>query len=154
MFTDNAIPRPDDNRVATGIRFLLVVKIIKFALPLAAVICFSAAAPVAVAADSTSKKKSSSSASAKKKSSNSKKSSKSGKSSQARKGKSKSSTAKKKGKTERRTTTVKTETSSSWVDELPEVELPTMSGPAEEELLEPVETIETESDEVESDPEP
>lgn len=49
----------------------------------------------------------------------------------------------------------KIETSSAWIDDLPEVELPTTSGPAEEELLEPVDTVdaETESD-VEPEPEP
>lgn len=119
-------------------------------------ICFSAVAPLAVAADSTGKKRSSS-ASARKKSATSKKSSKSGKSSQSRKGKGKSSTAKKKGKSERRTT-VKAETSQTWIDELPEVELPTVSGPAEEELLEAVDTVDavevdTEAD-GEADPEP
>ncbi len=129
------------------------MKIIKFALPLAAVICFSAVAPLAGAADSTSKKKSSSSASAKKKSSTSKKSSKSSKSAQTRKGKSKSSTAKKKQKSERRT--VKSEATQSWIDDLPEVDLPTVSGPAEGELLEPVETVEVETEpEGDVDPEP
>ena len=116
-------------------------------------ICFSAIAPLGVAADSSAKKRSS--ASAKKKGSSSKKSSKSSsKSAQSRKGKGKSSTAKKKQqKSERRT--VKVETSPSWIDELPEVELPTVSGPAEEELLEHVDTVEAESeDDVEPDPEP
>ena len=115
-------------------------------------ICFSAVAPLAVAADSSGKKRSSSSASARKKSSTAKKSSKSSKS-QSRKSKSKGSTAKKKGKSERRT--VKTETSQSWIDELPEVELPTVSGPPEEELLEPVDIVEVETEpEGDSEPEP
>ena len=113
-------------------------------------ICFSAVAPLAVAADSTSKKRSSS-ASARKKSSTAKKSSKSGKSAQSRKARSKSSTAKKKQKSERRT--AKSDASHSWIDELPQVELPTVSGPAEEELLEPVETVEVQT-EHEGDPEP
>ena len=129
------------------------MKIIKFALPLAAAICFSTAAPLAVAAESSSKKKSSS-ASAKKKSSSSKKSTKS-KSSQSRKGKSKSSSAKKKGKSERRTAAKADTSSHNWIDELPEVELPTVSGPPEEELLEPVDTVEGETEaDVEADPEP
>ncbi len=116
-------------------------------------ICFTAVAPLAVAADSTAKKRSSSSATARKKSSTSKKSSKSSKSAQSRKSKSKSSTAKKKSKSERRT--VKTEASNSWIDDLPEVELPTVSGPAEGELLEPVDIVEVETDgDVEADPEP
>ena len=128
------------------------MNIFKFAIPLAAVICFSAVAPLAVAADSSAKKRSSS-ASARKKSSSSKKSAKSSKSAQTRKGKSKSSTAKKKAKSERRV--VKSDTSPSWIDELPEVELPTTSGPAEEELLEPVDTVEAETEaDVELEPEP
>ena len=135
------------------IRLLLVVNIFKIAIPLAAVICFSAVAPLAVAADSSAKKRSSTSA--KKKSSSSKKSSKtSSKSAQSRKGKSKGSTAKKKQqKSERRV--AKAETSHEWIDELPEVELPTTSGPAEEELLEPVDTVDAETeDDLEADPEP
>ena len=136
------------------IRFLLVVNIFKIAIPLAAMICFSAVAPLTVAADSSAKKRSSSS-SAKKKSSSSKKSSKSSsKSAQSRKSKSKSSTAKKKQqKSERRV--AKVETSNEWIDELPEVELPTTSGPAEEDLLEPVDTVEAETEpDVEPEPEP
>lgn len=134
------------------IRFLLVVNIFKIAIPLAAMICFSAVAPLAVAADSSGKKRSSST-SARKKSASSKKSAKSSKSAQSKKRK--SSTAKKKQKSERRV--AKIETSSAWIDDLPEVELPTTSGPAEEELLERVDIVEVETEvdaDVEPEPEP
>ena len=134
------------------------VKIIKFALPLAALICFSAAAPLAVGADSDKKRRTS--ATAKKKSSGSKAKSKSSKSAQAKKGKSKSSTRTAKKKTERRV--AKTDTASqSWIDDLPEVELPTVDGPAEDELLEPVADTAIDADadgdtdvEADADPEP
>ena len=130
------------------------MNIFKIAIPLAAAICFAAVAPLAVSADSKTKR-SSSSSSAKKKSSSSKKSAKSSKSSRKTKSKSKSSsrTAKKKQKSDRRTASA--DTSHSWIDDLPPVELPTMSGPAEEELLEPVAETELESDEGdEADAEP
>jgi hypothetical protein len=125
---------------------------LKFAIPLAAIFCFGALAPLAPAADSGSKKRSSSSA--KKKNSTSKKSSKSAKSSkssQSRKSKS-DRTSKKKNKTER--SVAKSETSNSWIDELPEVALPELSGPPEDELLEPVGDAEAESDDSDSDPQP
>ncbi len=139
----------DSQRVAE-IRFLLVVNIFKIAIPLAAMICFSAVAPLTVAADSSAKKRSSSTSSKKK---SSKKSAKSSKSAQSRKGKTKSTTAKKKGKSERRT--AKSEASATWIDELPEVELPTISGPAEEELLETVDMVEVETEsDADADPEP
>lgn len=114
------------------------MKIIKFAFPLAALFCFTAVAPLAVAADSSTKKRTSS-----KKSATTKKSSKSGKSAQSRKSKGKSSTAKKKAKSDTRTAKAE---SQSWIDELPEVELPTISGPAEEELLETVDIVEVETE--------
>ena len=105
-------------------------------------ICLGALAPFAESAtpkrsSSSSKAKSSSSS---KKSSTSKKSSKSSKSAKSSKSKSsKSSSAKSKAKakTENRQAKVADE-SPSWIDELPEVELPEASGPPEEELLEPV----------------
>lgn len=106
-------------------------------------ICFGAIAPLALAADSSSKKKSSSSSARKK--SSSKKSTKKSEFSQARQNKSKSA-SRKKGKTERRV--AKAETSNAWIDDLPEVELPTLAGPTEEESIEPVAA---EEDDVELD---
>ena len=115
------------------------MNIFKFAVPLAAMICFGAFAPFVHAAPkkgASSSAKSSSSSSKKK--STKKSSSKSGKSAKSSKSKaSKSSSAKSKAKPERRQAKV-AEESPSWIDDLPEVELPEVSGPAEEELLEPV----------------
>lgn len=133
------------------------MKIIKFALPLAALICFSATAPLAVGADSDKKRRTSSTAK-KKSSSSSKSKSKSSKSAQSKKGKNKSSSRTAKKKTERRVAKMDT-TSHSWIDDLPEVELPTVDGPAEDELLEPVAetSLDTDTDadgDVEVDPEP
>ena len=104
-------------------------------------VCFGALAPFAESAtpkrsSSSSKSKSSSSG---KKSSSSKKSSKSGKSAKSGKSKSSKSSAKSKSKAKSDNRQAKVaDESPSWIDELPEVELPEASGPAEEELLEPV----------------
>jgi hypothetical protein len=124
------------DRPAQPIRLLCVLRVIKFALPLAAMFCFGALGPAADAAGSkkSSSKKSSSSASAKK-SSGSKKSAKSKSSAKSSKSKSKQrSTSKAKEKSE----TAQNSASLDWIDDLPEVELPEASGPPEDELLEPV----------------
>ena len=116
-------------------RLLCVLRIIKFALPLAAMFCFGALGTSADAAGSkksSSSSKSRSSATAKKSSASKK--SKARSSSKSTKAKGKRS-SKSKAKAEREPA----ETASlDWIDELPEVELPEASGPAEDELLEPV----------------
>lgn len=109
---------------------------IKFAIPAAALICFSAVSSLAAPASKSgrSKNRASSEASSKKKSSSSsKKSAKSRKSTKASKSKS-SARSKSSGKRDR----TPEASAPSWIDELPEVELPEESGPAEDELLEPV----------------
>ena len=122
------------DRPAQPIRLLCVLRVIKFALPLAAMFCFGALGTAADAAPSKkSSKKSSSSASAKK-SSGSKKSAKSKSSAKSSKSKSKQRSSKAKGKSE----TAQRSASLDWIDDLPEVELPEASGPPEDELLEPV----------------
>ena len=115
-------------------RLLCVLRIIKFALPLAAMFCFGALAPSADAAGSkkSSSKKSSSSASSKKSSS----SKKSGKSKSS--GKSAKSKSKRSSKAKEKSETAQNSASLDWIDDLPEVELPEASGPPEDELLEPV----------------
>ena len=111
-----------------------MLRIIKFALPLAAIVCFGT---IGVQAETNSSKKSSkTSETARKKSSSSKKSSKARKSSKTTKSKSKKASAKSKAKAER--TVAETSSSNDWIDELPPVELPEVDGPAEDELLEPV----------------
>ena len=108
------------------LRFLYVLRIAKFALPLAAVVCFSALAPVAQAeAKRSSRSKNRTSESSTRKKSSAKKKS----------AKSKSRTAKSKQKTKSRSEEV---ASNEWIENLPEVELPEAPGPAEDELLEPL----------------
>ena len=129
-----------NSHLETQIRFLLVVKIFKIAVPLAAMICFGALAPFAESATpkrSSSSSKAKSSSSSKKSTKKSSKSSKSAKSSKSKSSKSSSAKSKVKAKSENRQAKVADE-SPSWIDELPEVELPEASGPPEEELLEPV----------------
>jgi hypothetical protein len=121
------------DRLAQPIRLLCVLRIIKFALPLAAIFCFGALGPAADAAGSKKSSKSRSSASAKK-SSGAKKSAKSKSSGKSAKSKSKQRTSKAKDKSE----TAQNSASLDWIDDLPEVELPEASGPPEDELLEPV----------------
>ncbi len=101
-------------------------------------ICFGAvgipaeAAPSKKSSSASSKSKSGSDSGARKKSSTAKKASKSRKSTKAS---SRGRSGKSKQKVER---VVETTTSNDWIDELPEVELPEVAGPAEDELLEPV----------------
>jgi len=117
------------------------MRIFKFALPLVAMICFGAvgipaeAAPSKKSSSASSKSKSGSDSGARKKSSTAKKASKSRKSSKSTKASSRGRSGKSKQKVER---VVETTTSNDWIDELPEVELPEVAGPAEDELLEPV----------------
>ena len=114
------------------------MRIFKFALPLVAMICFGAvgipaeAAPSKKSSSASSKSKSGSDSGARKKSSTAKKASKSRKSTKAS---SRGRSGKSKQKVER---VVEATTSNDWIDELPEVELPEVAGPAEDELLEPV----------------
>ena len=114
------------------------MRIFKFALPLVAMICFGAvgipaeAAPSKKSSSASSKSKSGSDSGARKKSSTAKKASKSRKSTKAS---SRGRSGKSKQKVER---VVETTTSNDWIDELPEVELPEVAGPAEDELIEPV----------------
>jgi len=112
-----------------------VLRIIKFALPLAALFCFGTLADGAEKKRSSSSKSRSSSESGSKKKSRSKKSAKSSRSS------SKSAKAKSKargGKTKADVAKVSSSASLDWIDELPDVELPEVAGPPEDELLEPV----------------
>jgi hypothetical protein len=110
-----------------------VLRIIKFALPLAAMFCFGALGTSADAAGSKKSSKSRSSASAKK-SSGSKKSAKLKSSAKSSKSKSRQRSSKAKEKSE----TAQNSASLDWIDDLPEVELPEAGGPPEDELLEPV----------------
>jgi phage repressor protein C with HTH and peptisase S24 domain len=103
-----------------------MVRLIRFAVPVAAVFCVSAFAPFASAADSKSSRKSRTSESARKKSSASKKSAKSRKATRS----SKSKNTAKRGRAP--------VVSNDWIEQLPEVELPTDPGPPEDELLERV----------------
>ena len=121
------------DRSAQPIRLLCVLRVIKFALPLAAMFCFGALGTSADAAGSKKSSKSRSSASAKK-SSGSKKSAKSKSSAKSSKSKSKQRSSKAKAKAE----PAQNSAALDWIDELPEVELPEASGPPEDELLEPV----------------
>jgi cobalamin biosynthesis Mg chelatase CobN len=114
-------------------RLLCVLRVIKFALPLAAMFCFGALGSSATAAESKKSSKSRSSATAKKASA-SKKSAKSKSSAKSSKSKSKQRSSKAKEKSE----TAQNSASLDWIDDLPEVELPEASGPPEDELLEPV----------------
>ena len=101
-----------------------MLRIIKFGLPIAAIVCLGALGPTADAAPS---KKSSSSAKAR-----------SGKKSSAsKKSKNRSSGKTGKSKNKKREAAVSS-AALDWIDELPEVELPEESGPVEDELLEPV----------------
>ena len=142
---------PIGGHIRPRIRFLLVVNIFKLVIPIAAMFCIGAFAPFAEAGSKkSSDSKRTSSASARKKSSSSKKSA--SKSSRSSKSKSqRSAKSKKKKKSDQRT--AKAETSHSWIDDLPAVELPEASGPAEDELLEPVAEAELEPD-AEPEPEP
>ena len=113
------------------------MRIIKVALPLAAVVCFGALSlPVHASPKKSSSSKSKTSESgSRKKSSTSKKSSKTRSSAKATKGKTRQRAAKGKERTER---TLAQTAGGDWIDELPAVELPEASGPAEDELLEQV----------------
>ena len=118
------------------------MRIFKFALPLVAMICFGALGIPAEAA--TSKKSSSSSKSRSSEAGSRKKGAsakKSGKSRKATKSSSKSTKSKSrradKGK-QKAEKVAEVATANDWIDELPEVELPEVAGPAEDELLEPV----------------
>jgi hypothetical protein len=115
-----------------------VVRLVKFALPLAAIFCFGTLGMTADAAPkkSSSIKRSASASGAKKKSSASKKTSKSKSSAKSSKAKGKQRSAKGKDKSER--TTAQVSPANDWIEELPPVELPEASGPPEDELLEPV----------------
>jgi hypothetical protein len=99
-------------------------------------VCFGALAPFA---ESATPKRSASSSKAKSSSSSKKSSKKSSKSSKSGKSKSSKSSAKSKSKAKSDNRQAKVaDESPSWIEELPEVELPEASGPPEEELLEPV----------------
>jgi hypothetical protein len=122
------------------------MRIIKVALPLAAVVCFGAfSVPMQASPKKSSGSKSKASESgSRKKASTSKKSSKARSSSKSAKGKTRQRAAKGKEKTSER---MLAQTSAGdWIDELPAVELPEASGPAEDELLEPVSELELEAD--------
>ncbi len=106
------------------------MRIIKFALPLAAMVCFGALGLSAEEATSkksstTAKNRSASDSGARKKNSSSKRSAKARKSTKSSKAKRERSRA-------------KAAASQDWIDELPAVELPEEEGPSDDELLEPV----------------
>jgi hypothetical protein len=107
-----------------------VRRYIKFVASVVAVCCVTAFAPLSVAAESkTSRKKSSTSlASSKKKSSVSSK-----KSAKSRKSRASAKSSKTRAKRERVPVVA-----NDWIEQLPEVELPTESGEPEDELFDPV----------------
>lgn len=122
-----------------------MLRIVKFALPLAAIFSFGALGMSADAAPnkSSSSKRSASASGSKKKSSSSKKSTKSKSSAKSGKAKGKQRSAKGKDRSE---ANLAQASGNDWIDELPAVELPEASGPAEDELLEPVTEPELEPD--------
>jgi hypothetical protein len=122
------------------------MRIIKVALPLAAVVCFGALSVPLQASPkkSSSSKSKTSEAGSRKKTSTTKKTSKTRSSAKATKGKTKQRAAKGKERSER--TVAQTSAGNDWIEELPPVELPEASGPVEDELLEPVAESDLEPD--------
>ena len=116
------------------------MSIIKFAIPLAAMICFGA---LSLSAKETSSKKSSTASKSRstsdsgtsKKNSTSKKSAKARKSTKSTKAKSRQTGGKGKGKNHR--SSAEATAAQDWVDRLPSEELPELDETPEDELLDP-----------------